>query len=202
MSLNRSEKMAQIEDWALIAQPLRVGFTWTLVSRLGEMLKEIEGLLGQRDQSFTILGIEFQAEGPQLWFPLAHEGRRDVVIQLSTASLTNSAQGLCELAHEAVHLLNPREDGISTLEEGLAVWFQHRYTATHFQLKADRRSETHERACHLIEQLISHGTDRLSRLRLHGESLSEVTAARIHGIWPEFPLELAEALARPFNADD
>src|SRR5689334_1795982 len=66
MSLNRSEKMAQIEDWALIAQPLRVGFTWTLVSRLGEMLKEIEGLLGKRDQSFTILGIEFQAEGPQL----------------------------------------------------------------------------------------------------------------------------------------
>jgi hypothetical protein len=35
ITLNRSEKMAQIEDWALIAQPLRVGFTWTLVSRLG-----------------------------------------------------------------------------------------------------------------------------------------------------------------------
>jgi hypothetical protein len=166
------------------------------------MMREIEWLLGKRDQSFTILGIEFQAEGPQLWFPLANEGRRDVVIQLSTASLTNSAQGLCELAHEAIHLLNPREDGISTLEEGLAVWFQRRYTATHFQLKAERQSEAHERACNLIEQLIGHGTDRLGRLRLHGESLSEVTAPRIHDIWPEIPLELAEALARPFDADD
>ncbi|HVV99691.1 MAG TPA: hypothetical protein VHB77_05105 [Planctomycetaceae bacterium] len=194
--------MAQIEDWAIIAQPLRVGFTWTLVSRLGEMLKEIEALLGPRDQSFTLLGIEFQAEGPQLWFPLAHEGRKDVVIQLSTATLTNSALGLCELAHEAVHLLNPRAEGISTLEEGLAVWFQRRYTSTHFQLKVHQRSEAHDRACGLVEKLISHGTDRLSRLRPQGASLSEVVAAQIQSTWPEVPLELAEALARPFDADD
>ena len=34
------------------------GYTWTLASRLGDMLHMAEELFGPRDPSYTVLGIE------------------------------------------------------------------------------------------------------------------------------------------------
>jgi hypothetical protein len=45
------------------------GYTWTLTTRLGAILYEIEQACGPRDSSWTVLGVEFGPETPQLWYP-------------------------------------------------------------------------------------------------------------------------------------
>jgi len=109
-----------------LARPFPGGFTWTLASRLGQMLHDLEGRFGPRDPSYTILGIEFKAGGPQLWFP---GNRRHMVIQLGADCQDDDARALFQLSHEAVHLLNPRaQPAASVLEEGLATWYSQDYT--------------------------------------------------------------------------
>ncbi len=63
--------MATVKDSLVIANPLPSGdgYTWTLASRLGEMILDIEAQFGKRDRSWTILGIEFCDTGSQIWFP-------------------------------------------------------------------------------------------------------------------------------------
>ncbi|MCC5664618.1 hypothetical protein LC653_11990 [Nostoc sp. CHAB 5784] len=69
--------MATVQDSLVIANPLPSGdgYTWTLASRLGEMISDIEAQFGKRvvyrrrHRSWTILGIEFCDSGPQTWFP-------------------------------------------------------------------------------------------------------------------------------------
>lgn len=52
---------AALDLSCLVAQPREdgTGCTWTLSSRLGQMLREAEEQFGERDKSYTILGIEF-----------------------------------------------------------------------------------------------------------------------------------------------
>ena len=56
-----------IDSDLLVAQRLSdgCGYTWTLASRLGEMLHMAEELFGPRDCSYTILGIEFGPDNPK-----------------------------------------------------------------------------------------------------------------------------------------
>ena len=65
--------MAEILDGLLIAKLCPPGsgctFTWTLVSRFGEMIRDVEALFGPRDRDYTLLGIEFSGTIPQIWFP-------------------------------------------------------------------------------------------------------------------------------------
>jgi hypothetical protein len=54
----------------LLANKFEGGFGWTLTSRLGDTLKLAESVYGKRDESWTILGVEFSSSGPpQLWYP-------------------------------------------------------------------------------------------------------------------------------------
>ncbi len=105
----------------MVAHPLQpIGFTFTLSSRLGQMLQKAEELYGERDKSFTILGIEFKEGVPQIWFP---GNCGNVIIQLGLRAMQDVNQALFQLAHECVHLLNPHAGNGNMLEEGLAVLF-------------------------------------------------------------------------------
>jgi len=66
--------------------PTNNGYTWTLASRLGGMLRDAEDKFGERDRSYTILSIEFCGDFPQVWYPA---NCRQVVIQLTESCLTN-----------------------------------------------------------------------------------------------------------------
>ena len=57
-----------INNDLLVSQALsdNSGYTWTLASRLGEMLHKAEELFGERDCSYTILGMEFGPCTPQM----------------------------------------------------------------------------------------------------------------------------------------
>src|SRR5437763_183874 len=108
----------------------RDGFTWTLPSRLGALLNEAERLYGERDRSYTILGVEFGPGDPQIWFP---GNRRHIVIQLADNALENTALAVYQLAHETIHLLSPTGTANApVLEEGLATAFAEGVVARDF----------------------------------------------------------------------
>lgn len=46
------------------------GYSWTIISRAGHILRVAESKYGKRDMSYTLLGVEFTSEErPQIWFP-------------------------------------------------------------------------------------------------------------------------------------
>ena len=117
--------MAQnnINSNLLIAHPLsdKSGYTWTLASRLGDMVHMAEELFGWRDYSYTLLGVEFSDDGPQIWYP---RNRRHIIIQLSLPAAANMSQACYQMAHETVHLLAPSGSrNANNFEEGVACYF-------------------------------------------------------------------------------
>jgi hypothetical protein len=92
------------------------GYTWTLTTRLGAMLRELEQRYGPRDREWTPLGIEFGLDGPMIWFP---GNCRNVSIMLSMAAVEDTNQALFELAQEVIHLLSPQGlRGAPVIERG------------------------------------------------------------------------------------
>ena len=71
--VGKEQTMPQIDinSDLLITQPMSDG-TWTLASRLGDMLHMAEELFVSRDCSYTILGIEFASDVPKIWYPRNH----------------------------------------------------------------------------------------------------------------------------------
>ena len=67
--VGKEQPMPQIniDSDLLVAQRLSdgCGYTWTLASRLGEMLHMAENLFGERDYCYTILGIQFTSDTPK-----------------------------------------------------------------------------------------------------------------------------------------
>ena len=71
-----------IDSDLLVAQRLPDdSVSWTLASRLGDMLDMAENLFGERDYCYTILGIQFTSDDPQIWYRGKH--RKHIIIQLS-----------------------------------------------------------------------------------------------------------------------
>jgi len=109
----------------ILAKETNSGFTWTLTSRLGEILHNAEKRYGERDKSWTILGIEFSnLNQPEIWYPALSEGRKHVIVQLTKKASQDKKSALYQLSHEVIHLLSPAgKDGSTVFEEGLAVYF-------------------------------------------------------------------------------
>ena len=101
-------------------------YTWTLASRLGDMLHMAEELFGERNPSYTILGIEFKGKRPRIRYPI--KNRPHIIIKLSLQAATDMSPACWEMAHETVHLLAPTGCEYSTnLEEGVACYFANYY---------------------------------------------------------------------------
>ena len=104
--------------------------TRTLAYQLSKMLHMVEELFGPRDYSYTILGIEFASDGPQIWYPRNH---RHIIIQLDLSAATNILQACYQMAHETVHLLAPTGGGnANNFEEGVACYFAAYYMKEQF----------------------------------------------------------------------
>lgn len=72
------------EKTIFTATPIEGGYSWTIISLLGTILKDAEGLYGERDRSFNILGVELcDQEQPQTWYPCGWNGQKDVIIQIT-----------------------------------------------------------------------------------------------------------------------
>jgi hypothetical protein len=94
------------------------GWTYTLTSQLGNLLREAESRFGPRDATYTILGIEFGGDRPSLWYP---GDCKHVSVKLSKSASQDYQQAYFQLAHEVVHLISPTGTAnANVLEEGLA----------------------------------------------------------------------------------
>ena len=190
-----------IEPTLLVAQPRENGFTWTLPSRLGDMLFRATEMFGPRDQSYTILGIEFVADNPRLWLP---GNRRNIVIQLSFLAARDMFQACYQLAHETIHLLSPSGgEHANNLEEGLATYFARYYMRTQFDQSDWRPTvRSYERVLNLIGPHLVDVPDAICRLRVSQPMISAITAAQLRDEFRELSAREAEFLIQPFEREN
>lgn len=187
--------MVIVDDSLVFAYPIPNGFTWTLASRLGQILEIVENEFGPRDKNYTILGVEFRDGVSQTWFP---KNCGNVVIQLSREAMQDPVRALFQLAHESVHLLNPCPGGTNVLEEGAATSFSLRYI-TQLGYSYGVGDKQYEEASRLVEGLVGIRPDALKVLRrLHGP-LRGITAAQIQDVSPKIEHSVAERLTQDFQ---
>jgi len=186
--------MAIVDDSLVLARPIPNGYSFTLASRIYEILQKVENELGIRDKSYTFLGVEFREGVPQIWFP----GNSDyVIIQLGSEAMQQPFLALYHLAHECVHLLDPHPGGTNVLEEGTATRFAHDYIAQlgHHIGTGDKR---YDDAHHLVEKLLRKRPNALKELRkVHGP-LRSIKADHIRSISPDLEDQIIEDLAKKF----
>jgi hypothetical protein len=125
--MRASKPICYSEDLAkgFCCEPLPAGdgWTWTLISRMSDLLAEAEDRYGNRDLDWTPIGIEFGGDWPSIWYP-GYPGRRHISIKLSRAARQDFGQAIFELSHEVIHLLGPAgRRAAPAIEEGVAVLF-------------------------------------------------------------------------------
>lgn len=147
------------------------GTSWTLATEAGRMLTELEERYGQRDMSWTLLGVEFRDMNPMIWYPGGNSepDPKHIAIKLSPAAFSNHKEAMYQLSHECVHLLSPQgKAGAPVLEEGLAKLYsmeiiERRCSHPHGQ-PYGAESEYDVAARHVL-QLLQYDPQAIRRLR-------------------------------------
>jgi hypothetical protein len=164
------------------------------------MLDMAEQKFGPRDRSYTILGFEFRAGLPQIWFP---GNGKDVIVQLDSSSMNDPNLPLFQMAHESVHLLTPvLSFNRSVLEEGLATYFSKEYMAAHMGGVWLTGDQKYDRAEVLARKLLLLKADAVKALRQLVPVISQATAQDILKICPSLPPHLSEQLVVTFQSWD
>ncbi len=180
-----------------IARPIEGGYSWTLTTRLGQILKKAESEFGKRDASYTILGIEFADNGPQIWYP-GNCGY--IAIQLSTCAIGNPSKACYQLAHECIHLLSPQgHRSANVLEEGLATAFAESYVKTEFGVVIRPGLQCYAEASDLARVLLSLDTNAIKTLRDTEPAISKITHEQVVSAFPEVGEDIAIQLCAPFE---
>ncbi len=178
----------------------KVGFTWTLVSRLGNMLYKAEELFGERDKSYTLLGVEVGAyDYPQTWYP---GNRSHIIIQITNTAASDMNLACFQLSHEVIHLLSPSGGSNATnLEEGVAVYFSDYYMK---QVMKDNNDylrgadEKYKKAFDIVRSVLDKPEYKyfIKDLRVHQPTFSKLT---IDNLIPVFSEKDAKYLLEKFN---
>ncbi|MEE4140943.1 hypothetical protein [Pseudomonas viridiflava] len=172
------------------------GYTWTLVTRLGDMLQQAINLYGPRDMSWTILGVEFVLDGPRIWYP---ESRKDVVVQLGRLALNDTVQACYQLAHESIHLLAPFGSSLApALEEGLATVFSEDYVKAKFGVIYTPETPSYQAAASLVRHLLSADPKAIKKLREVELSFMKMTQETFDTAKVIVPEGLIQKLLQPF----
>lgn len=164
-------------------------------------LAELEAWFGPRDGSFE-LGKIVEAKGPCIRSRSTRELRL-IDICISGPAMAGALGGKTaywEIAHESVHLLDPKIPGPTTfLEEGIATWFQN------FKIRPDRfkTDEPWREAEALVQPFMENGylKEIIRRLRLRRENpvrVCAITSELLDQHAPEIPTDIATQLTRAF----
>ena len=174
------------------------GYTWTLASRLSNMLHMAEELFGPRDYSYTLLGIEFGPDNPRIWYP---GNRRHIIIQLSLLAATSMSQACYQMAHETIHLLAPSGGrNANNFEEGVACYFAAYYMKRKLnQLPLNPGLPSYERALALIKPCLDEDIYCVRRLRENQPSFLDMSKEEISKEFPKLTSEDVNFLMSPFE---
>lgn len=190
----------------LVASPIEGGYSWTLASRLGEIISMAEEKYGERDHAWTLLGVEFKGGGnPAVWYPFSNDGKRYAIIQLTRSAANNEKRALFQLSHEVIHLLSP--DGgqrrVNVFEEGLAVHFSIAYL-NRIGIKASDAyvvNADYKRAYILMSQLYALFDDvdaTIRRIREERGGFRQLVLADMQHYFPGIDRVLAANLVKDF----
>lgn len=174
------------------------GYTWTLASLLGNMLHIAEDLFGQRDYSYTILGIEIGPDVPKIWYP---GNCKDIVIQLDSSAATNMFEACYQMAHETVHLLAPTgKQNANNFEEGVACYFADLYMKEALKNPYPPPSlPSYRRAFELVKPLLDIERFCIRKLRDKEPSFSKITREQISITFPTLTQKDVSFLIKKFN---
>lgn len=179
--------------------PSDTGWTWTLVTRLGAMLTEIEDRYGPRDSVWTPLGIEFGGPRPRIWYP---GDVKQLSIGLSANARLEPERAIFQLAHEAIHLLAPTgKPDAPAVEEGLAVLYSlevlERFSASfHY----DSPDYIH---CKLLTEQFLHqcgGHEAVKAIRQKEPAFNRWTPGLLSETYAQLSEQLAADLCEPFSS--
>jgi hypothetical protein len=203
---SEDNEMINIVEQLVLSKPLESGngYTWTLSSMLGLMLRHAEAKFGPRDQSYTILGIEFINGIPQVWYP---GNCKHIVIQIGKECLVEPDRACFQLAHETIHLLSPTGTAnANVLEDGIAAYFQVWFMQNHYPANWQRSGvdwSTFERRSYIeakeaVERLFALDVDAVKKLRAVEPNISRITSKMIRQLYPSLPRETSDFLGSKF----
>ena len=182
----RIAELERTRNWFKVRKDNDGNWVPTLTQHLGHFLHDLESRFGKRDQSFTILGIEFldpaSYPNPQTFFHLTNPDElKHVAVQLN--SYNNPKILLWQLAHECVHLLDPRKGEWNVLEEGLASWYQDLMVQGigRGDTKEDRR---YEEAKTLVVPLMDQYPDVVRNIRAQGVRICDISVEQLRSHCP------------------
>ncbi len=183
------------------SHPIDKGHSWTIITKFGHILKKAEKKYGNRDNNYTILGIELTSKNnPQIWFP--NYGKSIyIVIQITENCLNDMDRAVFQVAHETIHCLSPiKENKVSVLEEGLATLFSIEYCKKNNHGKSwSAKKAEYINAQILVKELFKIDKNIIKKLRAVQPSFSKISKQLILKTNPEIPELLAKELTKPFK---
>lgn len=188
------------EKTIFTATPIKGGYSWTIISLLGTILKDAENLYGERDRSFNILGVELcDQEQPQTWYPGSWDGQKNVIIQITKDCETNLKKAIFQVSHEVIHCLCPKPGRhANVLEEGLATLFS-MYESIKFGTGYNPGSLLYISAMEKAEELLSYDETIIKNARMMEPDISLITKEMLLGLHPSIKDDLLEILLKPFS---
>ncbi len=192
--------MEMQEKTIFTATPTEGGYSWTIISLLGTILKDAEGLYGERYRSFNILGVELcDQEQPQTWYPGGWNGQKDVIIQITKDCENNLKKAIFQVSHEVIHCLCPKPGRhANVLEEGLATLFS-TYESNKFGTGYHPGSLLYISAMEIVEELLSYDETIIKKARMMEPDISLITKEMLLAFHPSIKDDLLEILLKPFS---
>ena len=181
-----------------LCEPIEGGFSYSITSRLGNIISNAEKLFGERNKDYTLLGIELtNGEYPQIWFP---NNCRHIVIQITFDCLTDMNEAIFQVAHECVHCLCPNNTGKPTtiLEEGLATWFSIDYTSK-LGINIQLSRQNYQIAYELVSKLLEYDFSIIKKARITSPNISDITTELLLSLCPNISNHLVNELTKPFD---
>ena len=169
------------------------------------MLNKAEDMFGERDKTWTFVGIEFYDDGPYImYYP-----NKTVSIVLSTDSskfYPNYPQLFYQLSHEVCHLLYPTgKRDANILNEGISTYFSKVYLDILFPNNdyaiSNISKSIYYRAYLLVEKLMQIDSESIKKIRKKNPQISYLTKEELQSL--NFQLtdnEIEELISRFSNS--
>jgi hypothetical protein len=170
-----------------------------------QLLTEAEQLYGERDRTWTFLGVRWEEQN--LTWPIDKDRK---LASICLHKLKNHMPDFLpfNLAHETIHMLSPPDwDKVTYLEEGVAVSFSltreiykdPSYISKQQAIFEKNPENKYTTAWNGVDQLIKSKPGAITKLRLGNKSLSCVSATQILDLAPSFDRAVAKQLCERFN---
>lgn len=171
------------------------------------LLDDAESLFGPRvdPAPYTFSGVYFGADVPQMKY---RPDEMTIAIRLSQCARNDNGKILWQLAHECLHLLTPVRLWTTMLEEGLACWYQMRWTkiCPHLFTQNFLKPETAFGVTHryfdaytMVDEILKNDPESIKRIRAVQPIISKITPTQLVSEITQLDIPTAKKLSSRFT---